>query len=140
MISRFENLLPDEPLYQYVTYSYKEGLANVSKIIAVASIFAFISMIISMIIGIRKKDCIAILAGNIMMKTILIALYQALDDLLSAILFFIVAIFIEGIIYQKILKFKKYSGMKVSVIYNISTIVIMLLIILIIREWQFILL
>ena len=135
MISRFENLLPDEPLYQYVTYSYKEGLANVSKIIAVASIFAFISMIISMIIGIRKKDCIAILAGNIMMKTILIALYQALDDLLSAILFFIVAIFIEGIIYQKVLKFKKYSGMKVSVIYNISTIVIMLLMIMIIGEW-----
>lgn len=135
MISRFENLLPDEPLYQYVTYSYKEGLANVSKIIAVASIFAFISMIISMIIGIRKKDCIAILAGNIMMKTILIALYQALDDLLSAILFFIVAIFIEGIIYQKVLKFKKYSGMKVSVIYNISTIVIMLLMFMIIGEW-----
>ena len=96
----------------YVIYSYEEGISYVLKIIAVVSIFALISMIVSLIIGIRKKDCIAILIGNIMVKTIAVFLYQVLDNLLYlyngfiVILFFIATIIIEGFVYKKVLKYK----------------------------------
>ena len=126
----------------YVTYSYEEGISSVLKIIAVASIFALISMIVSFIIGIRKKDCIAILTGNIMVKTIIAFLYQTLNNLtihldslvivifiVATSLFFTSPIIIEGLIYEKVLKYKKHSGMTVSVICNISTIIIICLII-----------
>ena len=126
MISPSEFFI-DRPSYKYVTYSYEEGISNVLKIIAVVSIFALISMIVSLIIGIRKKDCIAILTGNIMVKTIAVFLYQVLDNLLYldsgfiVILFFIAIIVIEGFIYKKVLKYNKHSGMTVSLICNIST-------------------
>lgn len=126
----------------YVTYSYEEGISNALKIIAVASIFALISMIVSFIIGIRKKDCIAILTGNILVKTIVVFLYQVLNNLtihldslvivifiVATSLFFTLPIIIEGLIYEKVLKYKKLSGMTVSVICNIGTIIIFGLII-----------
>ena len=119
-----------EPIFQHVTYSYEEGISNVLNIIAVASIYALISMIISLIIGIRKKDCVAILTGNIMVKTIAIFLYQILNNLLYlnkffiVILFFIITIIIEGFIYKKVLRYKKHSGMTVSLICNIGTVAI----------------
>lgn len=129
--------LIDRPSYKYVTkyvtYSFEEGISNVLKIIAVVSIFALISMIVSLIIGVRKKDCIAILTGNIMVKTIAEFLYQVLDNLLYldndfiVILFFIATIIIEGCIYKKVLKYKKYSGMTVSLICNIGTVIILFL-------------
>ena len=136
MISPSDFLI-DRPSYKYVTYSYEEGISNVLKIIAVVSIFALISMIVSLIIGIRKKDCIAILTGNIMVKTIAVFLYQVLDNLLYidngfiVILFFIATIIIEGFIYKKVLKYNKHSGMTVSLICNIGTVIISFLIILI---------
>ena len=107
------------------------------KIIAVVSIFALISIIVSLIIGIRKKDCIVILTGNIMVKTISVCLYQVLDNLLYidngfiVILFFIATIIIEGFIYKKVLKYNKHNGMTVSLICNIGTVIISFLIILI---------
>ena len=131
MISSLDSMIISEE----VTYSYGEGILDILKIIAVVSIFALISVIISLIIGIRKKDCIAILTGNIMVKTIAVFLYQVLDNLLYldsgfiVILFFIAIIVIEGFIYKKVLKYKKYNGMIVSLICNISTVIISFLII-----------
>ena len=132
MVSSSDFLLK-EPSYKYVTYSYEEGLSNVLKIIAVVSIFALISMIISLIIGIRRKDCVAILVTNIMIKTVTISLYQILDNLLYlynlfiVILFFIVTIVIEGFIYKKVLKYKQHNGMTVSIICNIGTVIFLLI-------------
>lgn len=114
-----------------ITYSYKEGFFYVLNIVLVALIIALISMLISLIIGIRKKDCIAILTGTIMVKTIMIFLYQILSNLLSfkngytVILFFIASIIIEGFIYEKILKYKKYSGLTVALICNSSILIIL---------------
>lgn len=122
--------LIDIPSYRYVTYSYEEGISNVLKIIAVVSIFALISMIVSLIIGIRKKDCIAILPVNVMVKTIAVFLNQVLDNLFIGF-FFIATIIIEGFIYKKVLKYNKHSGMTVSLICNIGTVIISFLIILI---------
>ena len=104
------DLLLDIPSNKYVTYSFKEGISDFLIIIAVVSIFALISMIVSLVIGVRKKDCIAILTGNIMVKTIAVFLYQVLDNLLYidngfiVILLFIATIIIEGFIYKKVLK------------------------------------
>ena len=132
MISSLDSMIISEE----VTYSYGEGILDILKIIAVVSIFALISVIISLIIGIRKKDCIAILTGNIMVKTIVVFLYQVLDeiwlyfsDAFMSISFFTISIIIEGIIYNKVLKYKKYNGMIVSLICNISTVIISFLII-----------
>ena len=119
-------------LYKYVTYSYREGISYALKMIASVSIFALISMIVSLIIGIRKKDCIVILTGNIMVKTAIVPLlYAVLDNYNEVIdiLVFITTTIIEGFIYKKVLKYKKYSGMTVSLICNIATVIIWYLII-----------
>ncbi len=103
------------------------------KIITIALVFALISMIISLIIGIRRKDCASILIGNIMVKTVAILLYKILDNLMNLnnffiiLLFFIVSIIIEGFIYKKVLKYKKHTRMTVSVICNIVTVIIMII-------------
>lgn len=132
---RPNNFYINEPVYKYITYSFKEGISDIMKIIAIVSILALINMIISLIIGIRKKDCIAILTGNIMVKTIVAVLYQVLDKLLYftdnvffVILLFIVTIIIEGLIYKKVLKYNKYSGLKVSLICNIGSVIVYFLI------------
>ena len=131
------DILFDEPSFKYVTYSYEEGLSNIIQIIMVVSIVALISMIVSLIIGIRKKDCLAIFVANIVVKTVAIFIYQILYDLLYldnffiVILFFIATVVIEGLIYKKVLKYKKYNGMTVSVICNIGTVVITILMLLI---------
>ena len=119
----------DIPKYMYVTYSYEEGISYILNIIAIASIFALINMIVSLIIGIRKKDCIAILTGNIMVKTITLSFYPILcnllylDSVFFVILFFITTIVIEGFIYKKVLKYKKHRGMTVSLICNIGAVI-----------------
>lgn len=137
------------PLIKYtyvtnVTYSYKEGVLDIIPIIIVASIIALISMMVSLIIGIRKKDCLTIFVTNIMVQTVAIGLLfllslndfllELLDEIYQyryIILYFIASVVIEGLIYRKILKNKKYKGMTVSIICNIGTLVITILMFLI---------
>lgn len=113
--------------YKYVTYSYEEGLSNVIQIIGIASIVALISVIVSLIIGIRKKDCLAIFVANVMVKTVAMFVFQILYVDWSFILLFISTIVIEGAIYMKVLKYKKHNGMTVSIISNICIILMDLL-------------
>lgn len=113
--------------YEYVTYSYEEGLSNVIQIIGIASIAALISVIVSLIIGIRKKDCLAIFVANVMVKTVAMFVFQILYVDWSFILLFISTIVIEGAIYMKVLKYKKHNGMTVSIISNICIILMYLL-------------
>lgn len=119
--------------FKDVTYSYKEGLLNGLEIVRGVLIFALISIIISLIIGIRKKDCVAILLTNIMVKTVAVFLYQIVDNLLyfynifSVIIFFIVTIILEGLVYRKVLKYNKHNGMTVSIICNIGTVISIIL-------------
>lgn len=113
--------------YKYVTYSYEEGLSNVIQIIGIASIAALISVIVSLIIGIRKKDCLAIFVANVMVKTVAMFVFQILYVDWSFILLFISTIVIEGAIYMKVLKYKKHNGMTVSIISNICIILMDLL-------------
>ena len=113
--------------YKYVTYSYEEGLSNVIQIIGIASIVALISVIVSLIIGIRKKDCLAIFVANVMVKTVAMFVFQILYVDWSFILLFISTIVIEGPIYMKVLKYKKHNGMTVSIISNICIILMYLL-------------
>ena len=70
-----------EPTIRYVTYSYQEAFLSFLKVIAIVSIFAVINTFISVIIGVRKKDCITILVVNIMVKTIIAFLYKMLNYL-----------------------------------------------------------
>ncbi len=131
-------LLPSDitsrvPSFRYTTYSYKEGILGGFIIIAIALILALINMIISLIIGIRRKDCLVVLVVNVMLKTltmslklILYNLYD-LNNLFIDILFFLAIIIIEGFIYKKVLKYKKRSGMTVSIVCNIGAVVIVVL-------------
>ena len=127
------DLFLGEPSVEYVTYSYEEGFLNIMQIIMVVSIVALISMIVSFFIGIRKKDCVAIFITNIMVKTVAISIYQILyhliyaDNLFMVLLFFIATVVSEGLIYKKVLNYKKHSGMVVSIICNIAIVVIFIL-------------
>lgn len=125
----YSDFFINESPYKYVTYSYEEGLSKVWQIMNVVLLIALINLIISLIIGIRKRDCLAILVTNIMVKTIAIFLCQVVYDwiylagLPMIILFFISAIIIEGFIYKKVLKYKKHNGIVVSVICNMGTVI-----------------
>ena len=127
------DIISTEPSFEYVTHSYEDGISDVLKITTIALVFAFIAMIISLIIGIRRKDCLAILVVNIMVKTVTISLNLMLYNLfrlnnfLIIILFFLVTIIIEGLILKKVLKYKKHSGMTISIICNIGAVLIIIL-------------
>lgn len=104
---------------KYVTYSYEEGLSHIIQIIMMVSIVALINMIVSLIIGIRKKDCLAIFVANIMVKTVAIFIYQILYDLLYLDIFFIVisTVVIEGLIYKKEMIKKSNIDLEFKTIY-----------------------
>ena len=135
------DILSMEPAYQYITYSYKDGISNALKIVAIASVFALINVIISLIIGIRKKDCLAIFVVNVMVKTVTRLLFQILENLqyfytsVNIILPFLATLIIEGIIYKKVLKYKKDSGMTISIICNTGMVVSIILMMEIFWNW-----
>ena len=112
----------------YVTYSYEDGISDVFEMITLALVFAVIAMIISLIIGMRKKDYLAVLVVNVMVKTVTLSLNLILDNLFYLnnffikILLFLVTIIIEGLILKKVLKYKKHSGMTISIICNIGAV------------------
>lgn len=127
------DIISPKPSFEYITYSYEEGISKVSEMIVIALVFALISMIISLIIGVRRKDCLAILVVNVMIKTVTLSLYLILDNLpyfnnlFIDILLFLATLIIEGIIYKKILKYKKHNGMTISIICNIGIALIIIL-------------
>ena len=125
--------LSGQPSFEYITYSYKEGISSAFMIIILALMFALINMIISLIVGIRRKDCLSILIVNVIVKTVTLSLDLILckmfylDNLLIFIVSFFIAIIIEGHILKKVLKYKKHNGMTVSIICNIGATVIVIL-------------
>ncbi len=127
------------PYYVYETYSWKEGLTLPVGSILIA---ALTSMIIALMIGIRKKDCIAILVTNVMTKTVATALIKILDSIMYnicymsgewekeyiiTIIILLIPIIIEGVIYRKILKYNKHNGITVSLICNVGIILLVFL-------------
>ncbi len=112
----------------YVEYSYREGLLDFFKIFAVVIVLALIGTIFAYIIGIRKRDICSVLVTNIMLKTIAGGILKILECLYLENTFIIlalaiVAIISEGLIYNKILKYKKHKGITVSIICNIGIII-----------------
>ena len=112
----------------YVEYSYREGLLDFFKIFAVVIVLALIGTIFAYIIGIRKRDICSVLVTNIMLKTIAVGILKILECLYLENTFIIlalaiVAIISEGLIYNKILKYKKHKGITVSIICNIGIII-----------------
>lgn len=112
----------------YVEYSYREGLLDFFKIFAVVIVLALIGTLFAYIIGIRKRDICSVLVTNIMLKTIAVGILKILECLYLENTFVIlalaiVAIISEGLIYNKILKYKKHKGITVSIICNIGIII-----------------
>lgn len=108
-----ENPVADVPTV-YVEYSYREGLLDFFKIFAVVIVLALIGTIFAYIIGIRKRDICSVLVTNIMLKTIAVGILKILECLYLENTFIIlalaiVAIISEGLIYNKILKYKKHK-------------------------------
>lgn len=117
-----------KPTVSYITYSYQEGLSTFLKILAIASVLSVISIAIAYIIGIRKRDICSVLVTNIMLKTIAGGILKILECLYLENTFIILALAIvdiigEGLIYNKILKYKKHKGITVSIICNIGIII-----------------
>lgn len=117
----------------YSTYSYQEGLSTFLIILASASILSVMSIVIAYIIGIRKRDICSVLVTNIMLKTIAGGILKILECLYLENPFIVLALAIvtiisEGLIYNKILKYKKHKGITVSIICNIGIIILSIII------------
>lgn len=116
-----------EPLVIPLWYSMAKGIALIL-------IFTLVNVITSLILGIRKKELLAVLVTNIMVKSIMIYIYQVLLGVLNLyipflnILLLIPTIIIEGIIYNKVLRHKKLKGITVSIICNLNIAQILLLV------------
>ena len=116
-----------EPLVIPLWYSMARGIALIL-------IFTLFNVITSLILGIRKKELLAVLVTNIMVKSIMIYIYQVLLGVLNLyipflnILLLIPTIIIEGIIYNKVLRHKKLKGITVSIICNLNIAQILLLV------------
>lgn len=108
--------------------------SSMAKGIALILIFTLVNVITSLILGIRKKELLAVLVTNIMVKSIMIYIYQVLLGVLNLyipflnILLLIPTIIIEGIIYNKVLRHKKLKGITVSIICNLNIAQILLLV------------
>ena len=122
------NSVFEEPIYK--TYSFNEGLTFILKILAFASIFALISVIISFILGVRKKDLIAVFFTNILIKTITVFIFRTffiasnIKMFFIRIILFILIIFVEGIIYKKVLSYKQNSGIVLSILCNLCAVLL----------------
>lgn len=118
---------------KHVTYLFQEGISSILSKMPVVLIFALISMIISFIIGMRKKDCIVVFVTNIMTKTIILGLELIFltkvdfeKALIIGLFLGLVSIFIEGYIYNRTLKYKKNKGIVISILCNLITVVVIL--------------
>lgn len=86
----------------------------------------FIELLIAILIGIRKKnDIITIIAVNTLTNPIVVFTANLLNNFKIVLLYWsvviimeFIVIFIEGKIYEKILKYKKISGFRLSFINN----------------------
>lgn len=87
----------------------------------------FIELLISILIGIRKRnDIIAIITVNTLTNPIVVFISNVLKCFRIALLYWeivviieLIVVFIEGKIYEEILNFKKMSGYKLSLINNL---------------------
>ena len=86
-----------------------------------------IELLISVLIGVRKKnDYIAIIATNILTNPVVVFIANVVNTFYSKFLYWtvvaileLIVFLVEGIIYKKILIYKKISGFKVSFICNV---------------------
>lgn len=86
-----------------------------------------IELAISIIIGVRKRnDIITIITVNTLTNPIVVFIANIVYTLENTLLYWmivttmeIIVVFIEGKIYNKILKFKKISGLELSFINNV---------------------
>ncbi len=95
-----------------------------------------IELFISIVIGIRKKnDIITIIAVNTLTNPIVVFIAGIINTFRIILLYWtiviimeFIVIFIEGKIYEKILKFKRISGFKLSFVNNVISFIIGLII------------
>lgn len=86
----------------------------------------FIELLISILIGIkRRNDIITIITVNTLTNPIVVFISNVLKSFKIALLYWgivviieLIIVFIEGKIYEKVLNFKKISGLKLSFINN----------------------
>lgn len=91
-----------------------------------------IELIIALILGVRdKKDIINVILVNVITNPIVvltpIIVYIRFGNIYSRIVLYILEIFtvvVEGLIYKKVLKYKKINGFLLSLILNVASFLI----------------
>ena len=114
-------------IIEYKNYYFGDGLITILRFIVVAVIFAFMSGCISLLMGIKVKDSKVIIITNIMTKTVqLFLFYISLYNHIVVLSLIALAspIFIEGYIYNKLIKEKKLNGYITSIICNIGVVIL----------------
>ena len=103
------------------------NLSNLPFIIIGYLILTIIlEIILSIVLGLKKKDLIYVVLVNILTNPLLNALntyftitYKNIGYILSLIILEILAFFIEGLIYKKVLSYKKIKPLILSFILNL---------------------
>lgn len=116
-----------EPIFRNIRVaSFKEGIFAILILFCIVLIVAAINVIFARMMKIRKKDLLSIFLTNIIVKTSIYSPVLLLDDYFRMFFFsfllFPVAAIIEGLIYRKILTYKKYGGIKVAIICNLGVV------------------
>ena len=117
----------------HLAYTYEEAFPVVLRIIAVVFLLAVANTITAFIIGIRRKDCLAVFWVNMLVKMLVVCPIETLRSTgiitdISTVPFalvFIIAltVLVEGCIYMKVLTSKKYPGVIMSTLCNIGAVI-----------------
>ena len=108
-----------------ITYSYSEGLKLALYILIGALLFSLISMMFSLFIKRKVKDGLTVFFTNMMVKPVLLLLLYILIEQygissnILIIVFIVLDILLEGLIYSFIFEKTKLKGFLDSILYNI---------------------
>ncbi len=98
----------------------------------------FIELYTSILIGIKKRnDIITVIVANTLTNPIVVFTTSTIQNNLNnvwlywgiVIIIEIIVVFIEGKLYEKIINFKKISGFKLSLINNVASFMIGIIIV-----------
>ena len=120
--------IDNQIFYEEVIFDFRDGLQICLYIIGVAVIIALLNMLVSLSIGIKKRDLFTIFIINLMTKTIFllhISIAIFTHSYLLGILGGILAIILESIFYKVGLQFKKINSVLISLICNILVVLIL---------------
>ncbi len=109
-------------------YTYIDGIKMFIFISIFNLLISIIPTVMARILMHTKKECLAVFVSNFMVKTILFSIFNLLKlnmlDIVTGIVFFVLAGVIESIIYLKMFKCKKSKSIITAISSDLCFIII----------------